>query len=110
MRAAIFKSEQALSGRPLFIQEVSRPKLKEGHLLLRVLACGVCRTDLHIVDGDIPPLKESLIPGHQIVGESHKNHSLFFEFFVSILCGYFITIYCVLLTFHGTLIIYSYKQ
>ncbi|HLB34228.1 MAG TPA: zinc-dependent alcohol dehydrogenase family protein [Chthoniobacterales bacterium] len=69
MKAAIFKPKQVLSGRPLFIEEVSRPKLKEGHLLLRVLACGVCRTDLHIVDGDIPPLKESLIPGHQIVGE-----------------------------------------
>jgi propanol-preferring alcohol dehydrogenase len=34
-----------------------------------VLACGVCRTDLHIVEGDLPPLRERLIPGHQIVGE-----------------------------------------
>jgi propanol-preferring alcohol dehydrogenase len=37
--------------------------------LLRVLACGVCRTDLHIVEGDLPPLHPSLTPGHQIVGE-----------------------------------------
>jgi len=37
--------------------------------LLRVLACGVCRTDLHIVEGDLPQLKKRLIPGHQIVGE-----------------------------------------
>jgi propanol-preferring alcohol dehydrogenase len=38
-------------------------------VLLRVLACGVCRTDLHIVEGELPPKLEGLIPGHQIVGE-----------------------------------------
>jgi len=40
-----------------------------GHVLLRVLACGVCRTDLHIVEGDLPVRQSRLIPGHQIVGE-----------------------------------------
>ena len=45
------------------------PQMQPGHLLLRVLACGVCRTDLHIVEGDLPQLKKRLIPGHQIVGE-----------------------------------------
>ncbi len=43
--------------------------MQDGHLLLRVLACGVCRTDLHIVEGDLPPIRARLIPGHQIVGE-----------------------------------------
>ena len=38
-------------------------------MLLRVLACGVCRTDLHIAEGDLPPVRPQLIPGHQIVGE-----------------------------------------
>ena len=38
-------------------------------MLLRVLACGVCRTDLHIAEGDLPPVHPQLIPGHQIVGE-----------------------------------------
>jgi propanol-preferring alcohol dehydrogenase len=38
-------------------------------VLLRVVACGVCRTDLHIVEGDLPPVARELIPGHQIVGE-----------------------------------------
>ena len=38
-------------------------------MLLRVLACGVCRTDLHIVEGDLPPIWPRIIPGHQIVGE-----------------------------------------
>ena len=40
-----------------------------GHVLLRVRACGVCRTDLHIVEGELTPLRSPLIPGHQIVGE-----------------------------------------
>ncbi|MGA3205488.1 MAG: alcohol dehydrogenase catalytic domain-containing protein, partial [Bryobacteraceae bacterium] len=46
-----------------------RPQPKAGHVLLRVVACGVCRTDLHIVEGDLPPVARELIPGHQIVGE-----------------------------------------
>jgi propanol-preferring alcohol dehydrogenase len=54
---------------PLEIQEVGRPELQPGHVLLRVLACGVCRTDLHIAEGDLPPVRPQLIPGHQIVGE-----------------------------------------
>jgi alcohol dehydrogenase, propanol-preferring len=57
-------------GTPLLeIKEVGRPELQPGHVLLRVLACGVCRTDLHIAEGDLPPLRSQLIPGHQIVGE-----------------------------------------
>jgi len=49
--------------------ERPRPQLEAGHVLLRVVACGVCRTDLHIVEGDLPALRPQLIPGHQIVGE-----------------------------------------
>jgi propanol-preferring alcohol dehydrogenase len=51
------------------MEDVPRPKLQPGHVLLRVIACGVCRTDLHIVEGDLPSLRPNLIPGHQIVGE-----------------------------------------
>ena len=40
----------------LKIEEVSRPEPRDGYVLLRVLACGVCRTDLHIAEGDLPPL------------------------------------------------------
>jgi propanol-preferring alcohol dehydrogenase len=43
-----------------------RPGL--GELRLRVLACGVCRTDLHVVDGELPPRRDCLVPGHEIVG------------------------------------------
>jgi propanol-preferring alcohol dehydrogenase len=69
MKAAVFRSAGAASGSLLQIVDVPRPQLEAGHVLLRVVACGVCRTDLHIVEGDLPPLKPHLIPGHQIVGD-----------------------------------------
>jgi len=43
--------------------------MQPGHVLLKVRACGVCRTDLHIVEGELAPQREAIIPGHQIVGE-----------------------------------------
>ncbi len=69
MKAAIFSSARTASGQFLEIADTPRPELKAGHVLLRVVACGVCRTDLHIVEGDLPALQPQLIPGHQIVGE-----------------------------------------
>lgn len=45
------------------------PSPAPGELLVRVLACGVCRTDLHVVDGDLPVHRLSVVPGHQVVGE-----------------------------------------
>ena len=69
MKAAIFDSATATPGNLLHIEEVPRPTLNPGHVVLRVIACGVCRTDLHIAERDLPPLKPRLIPGHQIVGE-----------------------------------------
>ncbi len=68
MRAAVLGSAGRAVDRPLRVQEVARPEAGTGQLLLRVLACGVCRTDLHIVDGELAPRRENLIPGHQIVG------------------------------------------
>ena len=69
MKAAVFTSFRTAPGSFLQIEDVPRPQLLAGHVLLRVVACGVCRTDLHIVEGDLPALKNDLIPGHQIVGE-----------------------------------------
>ena len=69
MKAAIFDSAIRNTAFHLTIKDVPRPQVAPGCVLLRVLACGVCRTDLHIVEGDLPVLRESLIPGHQIVGE-----------------------------------------
>jgi propanol-preferring alcohol dehydrogenase len=69
MKAAILTSPQPVSQHPLQIAEVANPRLRSGHVLLRVRACGVCRTDLHIVEGELPPKQLRIIPGHQIVGE-----------------------------------------
>jgi len=69
VRAAVFATADRVPGRFLRVKEVHHPQLTAGHVLLRVVACGVCRTDLHIVEGDLPPLLPQLIPGHQIVGE-----------------------------------------
>jgi len=55
-------------GAPLALRDISRPKPGRGQLLVRVNVCAVCRTDLHIVDGELPAPKLPLILGHQIVG------------------------------------------
>jgi len=65
LKAAIFRTAK----QPLQIEETPKPQLAAGQLLLRVRACGVCRTDLHIVEGELPQRKDALIPGHQIVGD-----------------------------------------
>jgi alcohol dehydrogenase, propanol-preferring len=57
------------SGEPLREAEVAEPEPGPGQLLVRVRACGVCRTDLHVVDGELPEPKLPLVLGHQIVGE-----------------------------------------
>src|SRR5436309_4957031 len=55
-------------GRALRVANLSRPSPGQNQILLRVHACAVCRTDLHIVDGELPKPKLPLIPGHEIVG------------------------------------------
>jgi alcohol dehydrogenase, propanol-preferring len=69
MQAAVLTTPSAISKSPLKIEDVPTPEPQPGHVLLKVLACGVCRTDLHIVEGELPPLHPRIIPGHQIVGE-----------------------------------------
>ena len=69
MRAAILTSPDNISRYPLRIEQVPQPIASTTQVLLRVRACGVCRTDLHIVEGELPALRKRLIPGHQIVGE-----------------------------------------
>jgi propanol-preferring alcohol dehydrogenase len=59
-------------GEPLRVAEVPVPEPGEGQLLLRVHCCAVCRTDLHVVDGELPHPSLPLIPGHQIVGTVEK--------------------------------------
>ena len=68
MKAAVLGSPGNISDRPLHIGEVARPEPGAGQVLLRVLACGICRTDLHIAEGELPVRHPGVIPGHQIVG------------------------------------------
>ncbi|KON80698.1 alcohol dehydrogenase catalytic domain-containing protein [Azoarcus sp. PA01] len=55
-------------GTPLRLAELPVPQPGAGEILLRVEACGVCRTDLHLVDGELPEPRLPIIPGHEIVG------------------------------------------
>lgn len=65
MRAMVLKRP----GEPLRLQELPVPRAGPGQVLLRVRSCGVCRTDLHVVDGELREPKLPLVPGHQIVGQ-----------------------------------------
>jgi propanol-preferring alcohol dehydrogenase len=64
MRAMVLEGP----GRPLALTEIAPPTPAGDQLLIRVSACAVCRTDLHIVDGELPAPKRALVPGHEIVG------------------------------------------
>jgi alcohol dehydrogenase, propanol-preferring len=59
--------------RPLRLEDRPVPESADGQLLVRVHACGVCRTDLHVVDGELPNPKLPLVPGHQIVGTDEAS-------------------------------------
>jgi propanol-preferring alcohol dehydrogenase len=64
MRAMVLERAK----QPLRLREVPKPKPASGQVLVRIATCAVCRTDLHVVDGELPDPKLPLIPGHQIVG------------------------------------------
>ena len=68
MRAQILEKQAPIETRPLRLADVAQPRAQEDEVLIRVSACGVCRTDLHIVEGDLPLRRQPVIPGHQIVG------------------------------------------
>jgi len=69
MKACVLSSPAAVDVRPLKYVEVEAPNPSGDEVLVRVRACGVCRTDLHVVEGDLPERVPAVIPGHQIVGE-----------------------------------------
>ena len=64
MHAMVLKTP----GRPLEWTEVADPTAGVGEIRVNILACGVCRTDLHVIDGELPDLRVPIIPGHEIVG------------------------------------------
>jgi alcohol dehydrogenase, propanol-preferring len=68
MRAMVLHHPSPVESLPLSAEEVARPAPGPGEVLVRVAKCGVCRTDLHVVEGDLPPVLSSVVPGHEIVG------------------------------------------
>jgi propanol-preferring alcohol dehydrogenase len=68
MKACLLRTVGPAESKPLEFTEVPTPSPTEDEVLVRVEACGVCRTDLHVVEGDLPPRKSPVIPGHQVVG------------------------------------------
>jgi propanol-preferring alcohol dehydrogenase len=68
MKACLLRVPAAMETNPLEYGEVAAPQPKSGEVLVRVRTCGVCRTDLHVIEGELPPRKSPVIPGHQVVG------------------------------------------
>ncbi len=68
MRACVLPTPAPVESSPLRMAELRVPKPHGKQVLVRVRACGVCRTDLHVVEGELPVRKSPLVPGHQVVG------------------------------------------
>ncbi|MBN9743238.1 alcohol dehydrogenase [Amycolatopsis sp. A1MSW2902] len=69
MRAWRVRAPGPMAGRPLVRERMPVPEPRDGELLVRVRVCGVCRTDLHVAEGDLPVHRAGVVPGHEIVGE-----------------------------------------
>lgn len=69
MRAMVLHAPAEVESRPLRLEEVPDPQPRGSEVVVRVDKCGVCRTDLHVVEGDLPPQLPAVIPGHEIVGK-----------------------------------------
>lgn len=72
MKAMLLKQQSPIETSPLEWTEVPTPEPADNEIRIKVLACGLCRTDLHVIEGDLPPRRSPLIPGHQVVGIVEK--------------------------------------
>jgi alcohol dehydrogenase, propanol-preferring len=68
MKAWLLRAPAPVESNPLVFSDVDVPAPAEHEVLVRVSACGICRTDLHVVEGELPPRKSPVVPGHQVVG------------------------------------------
>jgi alcohol dehydrogenase, propanol-preferring len=68
MKACLLRTPARIEENPLTFTDYSEPTPGPGEVLVRVHVCGVCRTDLHVIEGELPPKKSPVIPGHQVVG------------------------------------------
>jgi propanol-preferring alcohol dehydrogenase len=64
----LLRRPAAVADRPLRMEDVADPAPGPGEILVQVRACGICRTDLHVVEGELPMLRTPIVPGHQVVG------------------------------------------
>ncbi len=72
MKACVLQKPAAIESNPLAFMDVPAPLPAKGDVLVRVSYCGVCRTDLHVIEGELTPRKSPVIPGHQVVGVVEK--------------------------------------
>jgi propanol-preferring alcohol dehydrogenase len=72
MKACLLRRIAPIETSPLEFTDVEDPQPQGDQVLVRVTACGVCRTDLHVIEGELPPRKSPVIPGHQVVGVVEK--------------------------------------
>ncbi len=68
MKAMVLNRCAPIESAPLQWQEIPDPQPGPGEVRIKVRACGICRTDLHVVEGELPPLDHPVVPGHQVVG------------------------------------------
>ena len=68
MKAMTVNIPGPIEEHPLALADIAPPEPAEGEILVRVKTCGVCRTDLHVSEGDLPMHREHVIPGHEVVG------------------------------------------
>jgi len=68
MQACILRSPAPIETNPLELADIPKPVPTGHQALVRVSACGICRTDLHVIEGELPPRKSPITPGHQVVG------------------------------------------
>jgi propanol-preferring alcohol dehydrogenase len=73
MKACLLNAPARIETNPLQCTDVPAPRPGHGEVLVHVFACGVCRTDLHVIEGELPPRKSPVIPGHQVVGVVEKH-------------------------------------
>ena len=72
MKACVLQSPAPIATNPLVFADVPAPQPGNGEVLVRVSYCGVCRTDLHVIEGELAPRKSPVIPGHQVIGVIEK--------------------------------------
>lgn len=72
MKVCLLHSPAKIESNPLEFTDTADPLPIGDQVLVRVAACGVCRTDLHVIEGELPPRKSPVIPGHQVVGQIEK--------------------------------------